>query len=131
MDFKLSRRSLVRLNGVNSILIAIAVDAVRKSPFDFGIADMGGLRTAVEQHRLYLDGKSKLDGYVNQSKHQKGLAFDIVCYKENKITWDEDVFRAVAAHIRKVAKEQYNHELTWGGDWMKFVDMPHFELKNG
>ena len=134
--YKLSRRSIMRLQGVNMMLVAIVLKAIESSPYDFGIAWMGGWRTAVEQHRLYIDGKSKLDGTFKKSKHQNmtadgrpdGSAFDIVCYKDSEITWDENIFRSVAEHIKKVAKEEYNIDLKWGGDWKKFVDMPHFEL---
>ena len=36
MSFKLSRRSLERLKGVNPLLIAIVVDSITDSPYDFG-----------------------------------------------------------------------------------------------
>ena len=133
--YKFSRLSLARLQGVNILLVAVAIDAIKESPYDFGIAYMGGFRTAVEQHRLFVERKSKADGTFKKSKHQtivNGMpsseAFDIVCYKDGAITWEADVFRSVAKHIKKVAKENYNLDLTWGGDWKKFVDMPHFEL---
>jgi len=135
MENKLSRISMLRLQGVNIFLVAIILEAIRESPYDFGIADMGGWRTQVEQHRLYVNKKSKKDGTFRKSKHQdlfNGMpcssAFDIVCYKDGKITWDPEVFRAVAAHIKKVAIEKFKIPLSWGGDWKTFVDMPHFEL---
>ena len=126
----------MRLQGVNMMLVAIVFEAIRNSPHDFGIAWMGGFRTAVEQHRLFVDKKSTKDGTFKKSKHQRltadarpdSAAFDIVCYKDGEITWDAEIFTEVAKHIKKVAKETYNIDLTWGGDWKKFVDMPHFEL---
>lgn len=128
MAYKLSRLSLARLNGVKAILTAICVDAIPNSPYDFGIAWMGGVRTAVEQHRLFVNKKSKADGYTRISKHQKGLAFDIVCYEDGKITWDEKIFTEVANHILETAKKQYGIELTWGGNWKSFQDKPHFQI---
>ncbi len=128
MNYKLSRLSLARLNGVKAMLTAICVDAVKETPYDFGVAWMGGLRTAVQQHRLFVNKKSKADGYTHISKHQKGTAFDIVCYKDGEITWDADVFEKVAKHILEIAKSQYGIQLTWGGNWKSFQDRPHFQL---
>jgi len=126
--FKLSHRSINRLNGVKAILIVIATDSIKDAPYDFGIADLGGLRSAVEQHRLYVNKKSQKDGYFRKSKHQEGEAFDIVCYKDGEITWDADVFTEVANHIMTLAKDKYNIDLVWGGHWKSFKDMPHFQI---
>ena len=125
---KLSKRSLSRLEGVNPLLIAIAVDAVKESPYDFGIAILGGKRTAEEQRNLFERGKSNCDGFTNKSYHQSGNAFDIVCYKDGAITWDKDVFTAVAEHIKKIALQRYGANIKWGGDWVNFKDMPHFQI---
>ena len=125
---KLSKRSLSRLKGVNPLLIAIAVDAIKDSPHDFGIPEHGGLRTAQEQRMLFDSGKSKADGYQKKSYHQSGNAFDIFGYKDSKASWDKTVLTEIARHIQKVAKERYGVDLTWGGDWKSFVDMPHFQI---
>lgn len=126
--YKLSKRSLNRLEGVNPLLIAIAVDAITESPYDYGIAVLGGKRTAEEQHNLFIKGKSNCDGFVNKSYHQSGNAFDIVCYKDGSITWDRDVFTEVAEHIKKIASQRYSTVIKWGGDWINFKDLPHFQI---
>jgi len=126
--YKLSKRSYERLNGVNAILIAILTEAIKESPYDFGIPRSGGLRTAEFQNELYKKGKSQLDGYNKKSYHQSGKAFDIFAYVDGKASWDRDKLTAIARHIQKVAKEQFDTELTWGGDWKNFVDMPHFQI---
>ena len=51
--YKLSKRSLERLNNVDALLIAIAVESIKNSPYDFGIPRHGGFRTASEQNALF------------------------------------------------------------------------------
>ena len=77
---------------------------------------------------LFDSGKSKADGYQKKSYHQSGNAFDIFGYKDSKASWDKTVLTEIARHIQKVAKERYGVDLTWGGDWKSFVDMPHFQI---
>lgn len=125
---KLSKRSLGRLDGVNPLLIAIAVDSIKDSPYDFGIPQHGGKRTADEQNLLFKNKKSQLDGFNKKSYHQSGNAFDIYGYINGKATWDTKVLTSIARHIQKIAFAQYKIKLTWGGDWTSFRDMPHFQI---
>lgn len=124
--YKLSKRSYENLNGVDAQLIAIIVEAVKESPFDFGIPSSGGLRTAEEQKALFEKGKSKCDGSRKKSYHQTGKAFDIYAYVNGKASWNREHLSAIADHIKKVALEEFKIVLTWGGDW-KWKDMPHFQ----
>ena len=128
--YKLSHRSLERLNGVNALLIAIAVEAIKDSPFDFGIPRHGGFRTASEQNLLYKQRPkiTNKDGYYKKSYHQTGRAFDIYAYVNGKASWDKRYLEPIARHIQKVAKDRYKVNLKWGGDWKTFVDLPHFQI---
>lgn len=138
--FKLSKRSLKRLEGVNPLLIAIVVDSIKDSPHDFGIPQFGGLRTAEDQNYLYRKGVSQRDGYTKKSYHQSGNAFDIYGYVDGKATWDKDILEDIANHIMQVAEERYGVHLIWGGDWNNngirvdkdpdenFFDGAHFQL---
>lgn len=127
--YKLSKRSFERLNGIDAILVAILVEGIKESPFDFGIPRSGGLRTAEEQKELFLDKKSKADGYIKKSYHQSGKAFDIYAYINGTASWDKEKLTKIARHLQKVAKEQFNIKLEWGGDWSMYVDMPHFQIR--
>ena len=127
-QMKLSKRSYKNLNGIDAILVAILTEAIKNSPHDFGIPNTGGLRTAETQNKLYKKGLSKLDGYNKKSYHQTGKAFDIYGYVDRKATWDRDILTDIARHIIQVAKDEFKVNLTWGGDWKKFVDMPHFQI---
>lgn len=126
--YKLSKRSRSRLEGIDPILIEIVEEAIKDSPFDFGIPSSGGLRTAEDQHELFMKKVSKCDGYNNKSYHQTGKAFDIYGYVDGKASWKREHLTAIAQHIKKVAKDKFNVKLTWGGDWTRFVDMPHFQI---
>lgn len=127
-NYRLSQRSLNRLQGIDRRLIDLLLIAIRDSPYDFGIPREGGLRSAEDQYILFKKGASKCDGYKNKSKHQLGIAFDIYGYVDGKATWDEEILTAIAKHILTVA-DSMKVKLTWGGNWKSFKDMPHFQLK--
>lgn len=129
--YKLSKRSLSRLKNVEPILIAIIVEAIKESPFDFGIPRHGGFRTASEQYLLYkqVPKVTNIDGINRKSYHQTGRAFDIFAYVDGKATWDPKYYEPIARHLQKIALEKYNVILEWGGDFKSFVDMPHFQIK--
>jgi peptidoglycan LD-endopeptidase CwlK len=125
----LSKTSLDRLKGINPVLVEIVKEGIKNSPYDFGIPPFGGLRTAEEQNGLFIKKVSKCDGYKKKSYHQSGNAFDIFVLKDGKATWDKKYYPPVARHLQKIAKEKFNINLIWGGDWKTFVDMPHFEVR--
>lgn len=129
MGYKLSQTSFNRLKGINPLLIDIVLKAIETSPLDFGIPLDGGLRTSERQNALFKAKKSKLDGYTKKSYHQSGNAFDIYAFVDGKASWDKQHLTTIARHIQKVAKENFNTNLVWGGDWKGFVDMPHFEIR--
>ena len=128
--FKLSKRSIGRLQNVNSLLIAIVVDGIKESPFDFGIPQHGGKRTADEQNLLFkqVPKVTNADGFIKKSYHQTGDAFDIFAYVDGKASWDVKYLEPIARHLQDIALEKYNIMLTWGGDFRSFKDMPHFQI---
>lgn len=125
-NFKFGVPSITNMIGVHSDLKAVAYRALEITPYDFGVTC--GTRSASEQNALYKEGKSQLDGYNKISRHQTGHAIDIKVYDENgKITWDIRYFKAVAGAF-KMAANELNIPIIWGGDWTSLVDGPHFEL---
>ena len=124
--FKFSKRSLEKLQGVDTRLILLANEVLKVSPYDFGITC--GYRTIKEQQKMYERGVSRCDGVNNKSKHQLGKAIDIMVYDENgKGTWKKDYYIEVAKAFKQKAKE-LDINIRWGGDFKSIVDMPHFEL---
>lgn len=129
IKFALSRNSKSNMAGVNPKLVAIVERAIQITKMDFGIPSLGGLRTAEEQHKLFLDGKSTLDGYKKKSNHQSGNAIDVFAFYNGKASWDEYHLALVCCAMMQAASE-LKIGLRWGGHWNNFVDMPHFELIN-
>lgn len=88
-----------------------------------------GFRTVEYQDSLYAKGRTKKGKIVTnakgkdyQSQHQWGIAFDIAI-NDNKLLYDVLTLKKVA----KIAKSK-SVGLSWGGDWLSPVDMPHFYL---
>lgn len=125
--FKLSERSKQRLEGVDKRLIEVIEKALTISKVDFGIPEYGGIRREEEQHKLFLDGKSKCDGRYKKSKHQLGKAFDVYAYVDGKASWEVYHLSQVACAILQ-SSILLGYKLQWGGLWVNFLDTPHFEL---
>ena len=68
--YKLSKRSLDRLNGVDERLQAVVNAAIHRSKIDFGV--ICGMRTLEEQRDLVEKGASQ----TMKSKHLNGHAVD-------------------------------------------------------
>jgi peptidoglycan LD-endopeptidase CwlK len=66
VSFKLSQRSLDKMNGVDERLVAVAKLAIQRTSVDFGV--ICGLRTIEEQRELVANGASK----TMASKHIDG-----------------------------------------------------------
>jgi peptidoglycan L-alanyl-D-glutamate endopeptidase CwlK len=121
--FSFSKASLEKMNGVNSKLINLMKEAIKESPYDFGITE--GIRTLKRQKELFAEGKTK----TLKSYHLVGKAVDIKIYVNGKITWDFKYYKEVSDHIKEVARK-LGYVITWGGDWKTFKDGPHFQIEN-
>ncbi len=131
--YKLGKRSLKNLTGVNPILIeilnrALDISSNRKDGVDFTIVSTAGVRTAEEQNKLFLKGYSKCDGYKNKSYHQSGNALDVVPYVNGGASWDEKELYKVAVCMLQAAND-LNYKLEWGGFWKTFRDLPHYQIR--
>lgn len=134
MTYKLSKNSRARLQGIKPVLIEIIEAAIVNSPYDFGIPQDGGLRTAYRQNEMYAQGRTKagkiitwVDGMKKRSRHQDGDAFDIYAFVDGKASWDIAHLTAIARHLQAVALT-FGVELEYGGDWAKFKDYPHLQI---
>jgi len=125
--FKFSKRSKKRMEGVNLKLIEVAEKAILISKVDFGIPREGGVRTASQQHRLFLDGKSNADGLYKKSNHQFGNALDVYAYVDGNASWEVGDLAQIACAFLQASIES-DVRIGWGGFWVSFSDMPHFEL---
>lgn len=135
---KFGKLSLERLSTVHPDLQKVMNEAIKH--YDFTV--LFGHRTKEEQFELFkkgrkqVDGKwvkagavvTNLDGYNKMSmhNHSPSLAIDIAPYP---IDWtNKKRFNEMAKVVKEAAKT-VGVDITWGGDWTKFSDLPHFELK--
>lgn len=121
--YNFSERSIKNLKGVHPKLVALMKEAIKDSPYDFIITE--GLRTVERQREMVRTGKSQ----TMNSYHLRGHAVDIALIVNGTVNWEFALYRQVANHIKDKAKE-LGIKITWGGDWKKLVDGPHFQLED-
>lgn len=120
--FKLSKRSINNLAGVNPKLRMVVELALSRSEVDFGITE--GVRSLERQKELVASGKSQ----TMRSYHLRGNAVDVVAYVDGKVSWDWGLYEKIAKAFKEAAKE-LDVTITWGGDWKSFRDGPHFQIE--
>lgn len=124
MAFKFGKISLKRLETTEPFVQEIMHEVLSISPYDFGIPEFGGRRTIEHQEQLVKDGKSK----TMNSKHLKGEAIDICRHMGGgKYSFEREHILPIAHIVKQVAKDK-GYKVIWGGDWLNFVDAPHFEF---
>lgn len=148
MGFKLGKRSLKNLEGVNPHMVAVVKRAIQITNIDFGVTQ--GLRTREEQELLVASGASK----TMKSKHLIGDAVDVVAYLGSRVSWEITLYDDIADAM-KIAAKELGVSVRWGAAWhindivdysgtmqdatnayvdlrrsqgrRPFVDAPHFE----
>ena len=118
MSYALGSRSLQTLEGVHPDLVAVVKLAITLTEQDFSVGE--GIRSVERQRELLASGKTT----TMNSRHLTGHAVDLFPYP---VSWDWKYFHPIHAAMESAA-ETLNVELTWGGDWKKFPDGPHFQL---
>ena len=154
MPFRLSSRSLEKLDGVHPELIATVKLAIQVTKVDFGVTY--GVRTLGQQKKLYESGRSQ----TMKSKHLLqgdgwSHAVDLVAYDGPNVVWELNWYDNIADAMKFAAKE-VGCKLKWGAAWSvgnivdykgtmedamneyidlrrsqgrrPFIDGPHFEL---
>ena len=110
MAFKLSRRSLDRLEGIDDRLQAVVKMAITLTDTDFGVVQ--GMRTLDEQKELVAKGASK----TLKSKHLEGKACDIMAYVNSRASWELNLYDNLADAIKQSAI-QLGVPICWGAAW--------------
>ena len=149
MGFKLSRRSLDRLEGIDERLQAVVKQAITFTKTDFGVIQ--GMRTLEQQKELVAKGASQ----TMKSKHLEGKAFDIMAFINGRASWELSLYDDLADAIKEAAIV-VGVPIRWGAAWhindirkwddtmeeamnayidlrrsqgrRPFIDGPHFEL---
>lgn len=124
MAFKFGKISLKRLKTTEPFVQEIMHEVLSITPYDFGIPEFGGRRTIQHQEQLVKQGKSK----TMNSKHLKGEAIDICRHMGGgEYSFERKHILPIAHIVKQVAMEK-GYKVKWGGDWLNFVDAPHFEF---
>jgi hypothetical protein len=87
-----------------------------------------GFRSIDRQNALYAQGRTTPGAIVTNAKggeslHNYGVAVDYVFRKEG--------YNASDALWKKLGDVGKSYGFEWGGDWVGFVDRPHFQLTLG
>ena len=153
MPFKLSNRSLSKLQGVHPDIVKVVKRAIEVSTVDFGVTC--GLRTRAEQEANVAAGRSQ----TMKSKHLPQLdgyshAVDVVAYIGPEVVWELNVYDNICDAFAQACKE-LDVDMKWGAAWSEgsirnykgtaedamnayidlrrsesrrpFIDAPHFE----
>ena len=116
----LTPRDRTRLAGVHPDLVRVVERA--RTYADFIVTE--GLRTEARQRELFAKGAST----TLRSRHLTGHAVDLAALVGREVRWDWPLYDKLGAAMKRAAAEE-QVAITWGGDWAKFRDGPHFELE--
>tara|TARA_R110000787_G_scaffold21_1_gene58 strand:- start:3 stop:458 length:456 start_codon:yes stop_codon:yes gene_type:complete len=149
MTYKLSQRSLDKMEGVDERLVAVVKHAITATKTDFGVIQ--GLRTLEMQKALVAKGASQ----TMKSKHLDGNAVDLMAYVGGRGSWELNLYDDLADAMKEGANA-VGCKIRWGAAWhidsigkhegtmeeamngyidlrrsqnrRPFIDGPHFEL---
>lgn len=150
MTFKLSKRSLDNLVGVDERLVAVVKRAILLTSVDFAVIE--GVRTPKRQRELFEKGASQI---AEGGKHVEGKAVDLMAFIGPRASWELNLYDDIADAMKAAAIAE-NVPLRWGGAWTvsdirkwqgsmesamasyiderrregkrPFIDGPHFEI---
>ena len=154
MAFRLSQRSLDKLDGVHPEMVATVQKAIELTDVDFGVTY--GVRTLEAQKELVASGRSQ----TMKSKHLiqgdgYSHAVDLVAYFGSDVSWELNVYDEIADAMAQAARE-VGIPIKRGAAWSEgdireypgtaedamnayvdlrrsqgrrpFIDAPHFEM---
>ena len=117
--FRLSRRSLSRLEGVHPDLVKVVKRAIEVTEIDFGVSE--GLRTKARQRKLVAAGASR----TMNSRHLTGHAVDLVAYIGSRVSFEWPFYYKIAYAMQQAAD---GTPMEWGGVWdRKLEDLGDME----
>jgi peptidoglycan L-alanyl-D-glutamate endopeptidase CwlK len=119
-----------KLEDLHIVLQAAYLAAERKFNNDF--PEVNVIRTCTYRNnamqQVYFNKRPKItNARPGESPHNynPSFAFDIAFVRNRKLDWSPKYFKAFADIIKSIS-----NDVEWGGDWVRFKDAPHFELKN-
>lgn len=153
MTFRLSKKSLEKLDGVHPKMVELCLEVINVSPIDFAIVQ--GVRTKAHQEALYAQGRKglsevnmlrqraglgkltdkendKVVTWTMDSKHipksdGHGRAIDFAAVVDGKITWDTDYYAPIVNTFKAISKKM-GLKITCGIDWNP-KDWGHIQIE--
>lgn len=110
MAFKLSKKSLSKLDGVEEDIITLAEFAISVSSVDFGISE--GLRSVTRQKELVEQKRSQ----TMKSLHLEGKALDVFAYINGEVVWELSVYDDIADAFAMASRAK-DIPCMWGAAW--------------
>jgi len=115
MAFKLSNRSLGKLEGVSEDLVETVKKAIELTTVDFGV--IYGVRSEAEQKKLFDSGRSQ----TMRSKHLlqddgTAHAVDLMAYQDGQPCWEIQVYDEIADAMKEAAVRE-GVKIRWGAAW--------------
>ena len=127
-----STRSAERLATCHPLLIELFTRALQSSPLDLTV--LCGHRGRREQEFAVARGASRLRWPRSAHNSDPSLAVDVAPWVGGP-SWDWEHYREITPAIRAAWESMVEEGLTegwylvWGGDWTRFPDGPHWELR--
>ncbi|MEL7487490.1 MAG: M15 family metallopeptidase [Pseudomonadota bacterium] len=109
--------------------------ALDAASFPFAVRIISGARSYAAQNRLYAKGRNGdpdpkvTNARGGQSRHNFAIAWDIGLFEDGRYLTGATQVETRA--YRRVAEIVDLKGLEWGGDWSRFVDLPHYQLDTG
>lgn len=120
--FRLSQRSLDRLDGVHPDLVRVVKRAIGLTEVDFAILE--GKRSRDRQHKLFRSGASQ----TMNSRHLTGHAVDLGAWIDGAVRWDWPPYFKIGEAMR-IAAVYEKVPLVWGAAWgRRLTDFKSAEL---
>ncbi len=125
--FQLSPRSLSRLVGVHTDLVAIVQLAIQRTLVDFTVVE--GVRTIAQQRENVAKGASQtIASYHLPQADGLSHAVDLAPLIGGAIPWSNWQAFADLAQVVKACAAELGVPVEWGGDWKTLKDGPHFQI---
>jgi len=119
--YRLSTRSLDRLEGVHPDLVKVVKRAIEITEIDFAVLE--GVRSLETQKEYLRKGATT----TLKSRHLSGHAVDLGAYVAGSVRWEWPLYDQISKAVKQASSE-LDVPLEWGGDWSSFKDGPHFQL---
>lgn len=121
MAFSLSSKSKLRLKDTHPDIQSVVAAAIKISAVDFMVLE--GVRSVDRQKELFAAGATQ----TMNSRHLTGHAVDLAAVVGGHVTWKAPLYNKIADAMLKAAAD-LGIPLVWGGSWVSFKDLDHFEL---